>query len=88
MSKMVDCVFLKKKLIGLENPPFPGEKGHWICQNISHQAWKLWLEHQTRLINEKRLNLMEAATRDYLNQQMDQFFTGGPIDQITGYVPE
>ncbi len=88
MSQNIQCVLLKKQMVGLEKPPFPGEKGLWIYQNVSQKAWNLWLEHQTRLINEKHLNLVAPESRHYLSEQMDLFFSGGNIDQVEGYIPK
>jgi Fe-S cluster biosynthesis and repair protein YggX len=39
------------------------------------------------LINENRLNLMDARARKYLAEQMEKHFFGEGADQIGGYVP-
>jgi len=87
MARMVDCKKLGKELEGLNNPPFPGPKGQEIFETISKQAWAEWLEHQTRLINEKHLNMMDMTARTYLNEQRDKFLNGEKIDEAEGYVP-
>lgn len=87
MARMVHCKKLNKELEGLDVPPFPGPKGQDIYDNISKQAWAEWLEHQTRLINEKRLNMMDMTARTYLNEQRDKFLSGEKIDEAEGYVP-
>ncbi len=87
MARIVDCKKLGKKLEGLDNPPFPGPKGQEIFETISKQAWAEWLEHQTRLINEKHLNMMDMTARTYLNEQRDKFLNGEKIDEAEGYVP-
>jgi len=84
---MVHCKKLGKELEGLDNPPFPGPKGQDIFDTISKQAWAEWLEHQTRLINEKHLNMMDMTARTYLNEQRDKFLNGEKIDEAEGYVP-
>ena len=58
MARTVLCRKLKKELPGLDMPPFPGPKGEEIYNNVSKQAWQEWMEHQTTLINEMRLNMM------------------------------
>ena len=88
MTRMVHCQKYQKELPGLDRPPFPGPKGQQIFEKVSAQAWQDWQTHQTRLINEKHLNMMDPETRKYLQQQMDNFFTGGDVDQAEGYVPE
>ena len=87
MARMVDCKKLGKELEGLDNPPFPGPKGQEIFETISKQAWAEWLDHQTRLINEKHLNMMDMTARTYLNEQRDKFLNGEKIDEAEGYVP-
>ncbi len=88
MARTVYCVKLKKEAEGLTALPLPGSKGQWIFDNVSQQAWTDWQIHQTRLINEKRLNLLDPETRKYLTDQMDKYFAGDDIDQADGYTPE
>ena len=88
MTRTVNCLKLKKEAEGLAVPPLPGPKGQWVYENISQEAWLAWQTHQTRLINEKRLNLLEPETRKYLTEQMDKYFAGEEVDSADGYVPE
>ncbi|WP_438957869.1 oxidative damage protection protein [Porticoccus sp.] len=87
MARMVHCKKLNRELEGLDAPPFPGPKGQEMYEHVSKQAWLEWLEHQTRLINEKHLNMMDMTARTYLNEQRDRFLSGQDIDQAEGYVP-
>jgi len=87
MARTVLCKKLKKELPGLEFPPFPGPKGEEIFNNVSKQAWQEWMEHQTTLINEMRLNMMDLTARNYLAEQREKFFDGEDVDQAEGYVP-
>ena len=66
MARMVQCRKLKQELPGLDMPPFPGPKGQEIYDTISKQAWGEWMAHQTTLINEMRLNMMDLTARTYL----------------------
>jgi len=78
MSRMVECVKLNKMAEGLERPPYPGALGQRVFDNISKEAWKLWLQQQTILINENRLSLAEPKSRVFLEEQMVKFlFEGG-----------
>jgi len=86
MSRTVHCRKYQKELPGLVAPPLPGPKGQDIFDNISEQAWKEWLNHQTMLINEKQLNLMDMTARTYLGEQMTKFFSNAETDAIDGYV--
>lgn len=68
-------------------PPYPGELGTKIWQSISKQAWQDWVQTQTRLVNENRLNLADARARKYLQQQMQRYlFEDGNVE-AQGYVP-
>ncbi|MCL6416096.1 oxidative damage protection protein [Aestuariirhabdus sp. Z084] len=88
MSRTVYCAKLKKEADGLALPPYPGAKGQWIYDNICEEAWKQWQDHQTRLINEKQLSMMNPADRKFLMEQMDKYFAGEDFEAAEGYVPE
>jgi Fe-S cluster biosynthesis and repair protein YggX len=87
MTRMVQCVYLKKEAEGLSFAPYPGELGKRIYMGISKEAFELWKKHQTMLVNENRLNLADARSRQYLARQMEQFLFGGEVDKAAGYVP-
>lgn len=87
MTRMVFCRKYQQQLEGLARPPFPGPKGQAIFEHVSQQAWQEWLAQQTMLINEKRLNVMDPATRVYLDGQRERFLDNQPFDQAEGYVP-
>lgn len=87
MSRKIYCQKLHKDAEGFDAPPYPGELGQRIYQNICKEAWKLWLEHQTRLINENRLNLMEIKSRQLLAQEMEKFLFGEGSTNPIGYIP-
>lgn len=88
MTRTVFCKKFQREMEGLARPPYPGAKGKELFEQVSKQAWEDWLQHQTRLINEKHLNMMDADARRYLAEQMDKFFAGDEYDQAEGYVPE
>lgn len=87
MSRTVFCKKYRQELEGLDQPPFPGAKGLEMFENVSKKAWADWMAHQTMLINEKRLNMMDMTARKYLQEQMERFFSGEDVDQAEGYVP-
>jgi Fe-S cluster biosynthesis and repair protein YggX len=84
---MVKCVKLGREAEGLDVPPYPGELGRRIYENVSKEAWRQWLEQQKMLVNENRLNLADKKARDYLARQMEKHFFGGGADTASGYVP-
>jgi len=87
MARKVLCKKLGTEELGLENPPFPGELGEEIYNNISKHAWQMWLSHQTMLINEYRLNLLDPEAREFLVTEMKKFLFGGGSDSPPGYQP-
>lgn len=87
MSRTVFCRKYQQELEGLDLPPFPGAKGQELYEQVSKRAWQAWLAHQTMLINEKHLNLMDLTARAYLQEQMDKFLSGEDFDRAEGYVP-
>ncbi|MCK9534790.1 MAG: oxidative damage protection protein [Pseudomonas sp.] len=87
MTRMIMCRKHQQELAGLAQPPFPGSKGEDIYNNISQQAWGEWQTHQTMLINERHLNMMNADDRKFIMQEMDKFFAGEDFAKADGYVP-
>lgn len=57
-------------------PPYPGDLGQRIFDNVSREAWQQWLGHQTMLINEYRLSPIEPKDRTFLEGEMEKFFFG------------
>jgi Fe-S cluster biosynthesis and repair protein YggX len=87
MARMVHCIHLNKEAEGLAYPPYPGELGKRIYNQVSKEAFEMWKKHQTMLVNENRLNLADARARQYLARQMEQYFFGTGADKPAGYVP-
>ena len=88
MTRVIFCQKLRQESEGLRAAPYPGELGKRIYEHISQAAWQLWIEHQTRLINEYRLNLMEAKSRKFLTEEMEKFlFSEAPASPPPGYTP-
>lgn len=88
MTRLVQCAKLGIEAEGLDFPPLPGERGQRIFNNVSKQAWSEWLAHQTMLINEKRLSVVNPEHKAYLTEQMEKYLFGGDVDQPDGYVPK
>ncbi len=66
MSGSVFCRKYQQQLEGVDKPPYLGPVGQRIYESVSKQAWQAWSEHQTMLINEKHLNMMDPASRKFL----------------------
>ena len=87
MTRMVQCIKLKQEKEGLEFPPYPGDIGTKIWQSVSKEAWSNWVNIQTRIVNENRLNLADARARRYLEEQMQRYLFEDADVEAQGYVP-
>lgn len=76
MARIVHCVKLDKDLEGLEKPPFRGELGQRLFENVSAQAWRGWLEHSKMLINEYRLDLTSETGQRLWMTECEKYFFG------------
>jgi len=87
MARMVRCIKLKREAEGLALPPYPGELGKRIFENVSKEAWQMWLKHQTMLINENRISPIDPKARKFLEGEMEKYFFGVGSAPPEGYVP-
>lgn len=74
MPRIITCIKHGENQIGLDFPPLPGPLGLKIFNSISQKAWMEWLNQQTMIINENRLNLVDESARTYLKQQLEFYF--------------
>lgn len=86
MTRTVNCVVLKQEAEGLVRPPWPGELGKRIFDNVSKEGWQRWVDHQTMLINEYRLNALDPNARRFLAEEMEKFLFGDGSDKPGDYV--
>ena len=87
MPRTIHCIKLNQEAEGLDYPPMPGEIGKKIYENISKTAWQQWLNHQTMLINEYRLNLLDDSAKQFLKAELEKFLFGTGSEKPAGYVP-
>jgi len=87
MARLVQCAKLGREAEGLDYPTYPGDLGKRIFENVSKEAWKMWLNQQTMLMNEYRLNPMDPKARKFLRDEMEKFFFGTDSKPPEGYVP-
>ncbi|MDP5029066.1 MAG: oxidative damage protection protein [Paraglaciecola sp.] len=87
MTRTVQCEYLKKDAEGLDFQLYPGDLGKRIFDNISKEAWALWQKKQIMLINERKLNMMNAEHRQFLEAAMSDFLFEGKDVEVEGYVP-
>jgi Fe-S cluster biosynthesis and repair protein YggX len=87
MSRMVNCVILKREAQGLDRLPYPGPLGQRIFENVSREAWSRWVAHQVMLINENRLSPIEPKARKFLEAEMEKFFFGTGSEPPADFKP-
>jgi Fe-S cluster biosynthesis and repair protein YggX len=87
MSRTVHCVKLDREAEGLDFPPYPGELGKRIYEQVSKEAWQMWMKHQTILINEYRLTPIDPKSRQFLEEEMEKFFFGEGSAPPKEYIP-
>ena len=75
-TRLVNCKKLQRELPGLDFVPFDDALGERIHNEISAQAWQMWLEHSKMLINEYRLDLVTPQAFEFLHKRCDEFFFG------------
>ena len=60
--------------------------GQEILEKVSAQAWNDWMNFQTILINENRLNLMDEKAREFLAEKRNKYFlnrrTGSHLNNL------
>ena len=88
MSHLVQCAKLGKEAEGLKVQPYPGELGKKIFDNISQEAWQMWLRQQTMIINEYRLSPLDPRSRKMIEGEMDKFFFGEGSELPQGFKPQ
>jgi Fe-S cluster biosynthesis and repair protein YggX len=76
MARLVKCVKLQRELPGVPYKPFADELGQRIFDNVSAEAWKMWLEHSKMIVNEYRMDLLDKKAHDELHRLCEQFFFG------------
>jgi Fe-S cluster biosynthesis and repair protein YggX len=88
MTRMVQCVKLGKELEGLAKPPLRGPVGQRIFENVSKEAWRMWLEHSKMLINEYRLDLVSESGQKVWMAELDKYFFGEGSQVPAEFVPQ
>jgi Fe-S cluster biosynthesis and repair protein YggX len=87
-GRKVFCVKFQKEMPGLDESPFDNHPlGQRIYENVSKEAWKMWLEQMKMIMNEYRLNLGTQEAQEFLLKQMEDYFFGEGAALPPGFVP-
>ncbi|MCB9706910.1 MAG: oxidative damage protection protein [Myxococcales bacterium] len=86
--RIVRCKKLGKEAPGLPFKPFPNAFGQLLFDNVSLEAWQMWIRESPRYINTYRIDLQSQEGRDFLEKQMRIFFGFDEGDMAeTAYIP-
>ena len=88
MPRTVHCVKLLRDLPGLPSPPWPGELGRRIHDNVSAEAWAMWEEQMKMILNEYRLLPFQKEAQQLVAKHMEEYFFGKGAAAPPGFVPE
>ena len=86
-GRKVFCVKFQREMPGLDETPFDNLLGVRIYENVSKEAWKLWIEQMKMIMNEYRLNLGTPEAQEFLMKQMEEYFFGEGSSFPPGYQP-
>jgi Fe-S cluster biosynthesis and repair protein YggX len=87
-ARTVFCVKFQREMEGMDEVPFEGHPlGQKIYENVSKEAWKMWVEHMKMIMNEYRLNLGTKEAQEFLIEQMDKYFFGEGSALPPDFVP-
>jgi Fe-S cluster biosynthesis and repair protein YggX len=87
-GRKVFCVKFQREMPGMDEVPFEGHPlGQKIYENVSKEAWKMWLEHMKMIMNEYRLNLGTQEAQQFLLDQMEKYFFGEGAALPPDYMP-
>jgi Fe-S cluster biosynthesis and repair protein YggX len=75
-GRTVFCVKLQRQMPGLDEPPWPGELGQRIYENVSAEAWRGWEDRMRMVLNEYRLQPWQKEAQDLVAQLMQEYFFG------------
>lgn len=86
--KTVICRKYGEELEAMQTPPFPNPLGEKLQQSVSKKAWDEWLAHQTMLINENHLSLLEPEAKAFLTEQREKFLDNADYERPKGWTAQ
>jgi Fe-S cluster biosynthesis and repair protein YggX len=73
-DRIVHCVKLGKDLPGLSRPPYKNELGQKLFENVSKEAWDMWLRDSVKYINTYRVDLASPEGQKFMFKQCAIYF--------------
>lgn len=73
-ERLVKCRKLGKELPGLSKPPYKNELGKRIYEEVSKEAWDMWIKDSVKFINTYRVDLTSAQGQKFMFDQCEIYF--------------
>ena len=73
MASTLTCSRCRLEAEQLDSPPLPGPLGLEVEQRVCSTCWAEWLNMEVMVINELKLDFMDPAAQQILDQQMREF---------------
>lgn len=73
-ERMVQCRKLGKLLPGLPKPPYKNELGRRLYEEVSKEAWEMWIKESVRFINTYRVDLASSEGVQFMMKQTAIYF--------------
>ena len=87
-ERIVHCKKLGKDLPGLKRPPYKNELGKRIFEEISKEAWDMWVRDSVKYINTYRVDLTSPEGQKFMFDQCAIYFGFAEGDLAeTAFVP-
>ncbi len=99
-QRMVMCAKLSRELPAIDETSNEGEAAavflrslgsevlvQRVLDHVSMEAWKMWMNHLTMVINEYRLDPSSDEANEIIRQQLQEFFFGEGAALPPGYTP-
>jgi len=84
MAKTLTCSRCHLEAEPLDSSPLPGPLGLEVEQRVCPACWAEWLSMEIMVINELKLNFMDPAAQQLLDQQMREFLGFEPaVGEVT-----
>lgn len=87
-GRTVFCVKFQREMPGLDQPPWPGDLGRRVYENVSARAWRMWEDRMKMILNEYRLLPFQKEAQELVARHMEEFFFGENAALPPGYTPK
>lgn len=72
--RLVKCRKLGKELPGLAKPPYKNELGKRIYEEVSKEAWDMWVRDSVKYVNTYRVDLTSPEGQKFMFEQAEIYF--------------